>query len=156
MSRYRIGAGAVAAAALVGVLGAAVAGASGSATPSAMRLFSVDLPKTEIYVDNGKKGESPGDMILFAERLHRGSRSGQVVGRLEVLCTFVSERGSRCNGTMILAGGTLEAAGRVSFGGPRVRIPVVGGTKAYAGARGELAITEVNDSTDRYDITLQS
>jgi len=156
VSRTRIAGIALCLAAASAALVAAVAGASGSATPTSLRLFSVELPKTEVYVDNGKKGESPGDMILFAERLHRGSRSGPVVGRLEVVCTFVSERGSRCHGTLILANGTLEAAGRVVFAGPRVRLPVVGGTKSYAGARGELIITEVTDSTDRYDITLQS
>ena len=154
MPRRRITIAALVLTAAVATVVAAVAGASGSATPSPLRLYSVDLPKTEVYVDNGKQGESPGDVILFAERLHRGSRSGPVMGRVEVLCTFVSERGSYCNGTMILARGTLEAAGRVVFAGPRVRIPVVGGTKAYAGVRGELVITEVNEKTDRYDIAL--
>ena len=155
MPRSRITIVALALTAVAAIV-AAVAGASGSATPSSMRLVTVDLPKTEVYVDNGTKGESPGDVIFFAERLHRGSRFGPVMGRVEVMCAFESERESRCNGTLILARGTLEAAGRVLFTGPRTRIPVVGGTKAYAGARGELVITELDEKTDRYDITLQS
>lgn len=155
MSRIRVTTAAIGVAACAAALVAAVAGASGSAAPSSLNLVAVDLPKTEVYVDNGKKGESPGDVILFRERLHRGTRSGPVVGRTEVMCTFVNEQGSRCAGTVILGNGTLEAAGRVVFASATVRLPVVGGTKAYAGARGEVRFVDIADTATRYEITLK-
>jgi hypothetical protein len=145
---------AVATAAVAALAATGLAVGAGNATPSSFTLIGVDLPKSEVYLDNGRKGESAGDMVLFTQRIHRGSRSGPVVGRMEVICTAFSVRGSHCSGTIFLPNGTLTAAGALTFSTPVSRIPILGGTKGYAGARGELRFADVGDTAARYVVLL--
>ena len=49
--------------------------------------------------------------------------------------------------------GTLEAAGDVLFA-TSFSLPVVGGTRAYVGANGELTITQLSERKDGYVIEL--
>jgi len=154
MSRSRIIPVVLGLAATVAAVVAAVAGASGSATPTTLTLVGVQLPKTEVYVDNAGKGDGPGDVIIFAQRLHRGAASGSVVGRLEAVCTHLNARGSRCDGTMFLPRGTIVAGGPVLFGQRVSRLPVMGGTKGYAGVRGEIRFSDVGETAQRYVVTL--
>jgi len=106
-----------------------------------------------VYLDLGTKGEGPGDIALFGERLYRGSTSSPAFGRTEIRCMFFRQGQARCEGAIILPRGTIEAAGHITFG-KRIRLPVVGGTKAYAGARGELVLTELSEARSRYVVNL--
>jgi hypothetical protein len=142
---------------LVALLALAVAVGSGtlaSASPAtasqAMTLIAVDLPKSEVYVDAGAKGESPGDTLFFRETLLRG---GKRAGGSEVMCVFASRNAGRCQGTLRLGGGTLEAAGGIHFDGT-FSLPIVGGTGTYAGAQGVLRVIAVSERRSRYEVAL--
>jgi hypothetical protein len=141
--------------ALMLVLGIAVGGgtlASASSTASAqtMTLIAVDVPKSDIYVNVGSKGDGPGDTNLFREAL---LRDGKRVGVTEIMCTAMSRSAARCWGTMRLPGGTLEAAGAIHFA-RSFSVPVLGGTGTYRGASGELTVTPLGEKRDRYEIEL--
>jgi hypothetical protein len=142
---------------LVALLALAVVVGSGtlaSASPATasqtMTLIAVDLPKSELYVDAGAKGESPGDTMFFRENLLRG---GKRAGGSEVMCVFANRNAGRCQGTLRLAGGTLEAAGGIHFDGT-FSLPIVGGTGNYAGAGGVLRVIAVSEKRSRYEIEL--
>lgn len=132
-----------------------IASAAPSSTAQTLTLIAVDDPKREVYIDAGAKGEGPGDVLIFSELLHRRSARGEAVGRSEIVCIVVSRAGFRCEGTLLLPAGRLEAGGFVAFGNtPRFSVAILGGTRSYAGARGELVITSLGERRDRYVIRL--
>jgi len=133
----------------------ALAAAAAVASPSApgkqtLTYITVDLPKSRTYVDAGKKGDSIGDSDFFSESVLQG---GKRVGRTDVMCV-VGLVVDRCAGTITLLDGTLEASGAVRFAST-FALPVIGGTRAYTGARGELRITSLGDTRDRYVVVLE-
>jgi allene oxide cyclase-like protein len=97
------------------------------------------------YLDVGKKGISPGDMFLTTDAPVFDLQTGKRVGTSDGMETFVS---LRHQGTVWLHGTTRLRAGRIEGGGllrhsdRRQSLPVTGGTGAYAGARGEMTVTE--------------
>jgi hypothetical protein len=131
----------------------ALASASSTAVPRTMTLVAVDTKSGDHYVDLGAKGESIGDTIIFTELLRDPSRANKIVGHNEILCITVSRIAARCHGTLFLPGGRIEAAGTVRFR-KTFRVPIVGGTGSYAAAAGELVITALGDTRDRYVIRL--
>ena len=134
----------------VAVGSGALATASSTGTAQTMTLTTVDIPKSEKYVDVGAKGESVGDTLIFRETLQR---NGRKAGSISIMCVTTSRATSRCWGTMRMPEGTLEAAGDVLFA-KTFSLPVVGGTRTYAGTSGELAITQLTEKKDRYVIEL--
>jgi hypothetical protein len=130
--------------------GALASASSTEVLQEPLTLVAVDLPKREIYVDAGSKGDGPGDTIFFGESL---LQNGRKAGSSDVMCVFVSRNAGRCSGTLRLAGGTLEASGGTRFGG-RFSLPVVGGTGRYAGASGELTVVAVSEKRSRYELEL--
>jgi Allene oxide cyclase barrel like domain len=91
-----------------------------------------------------------------------GVKRGARVGTLKAVCLFVtqptSDSGtSLCTGVATLPAGTITVVGLVR--GAKFRVPIVGGTGAYTGAKGYLAITNnlggpnTNKSNDKFVIT---
>jgi len=97
------------------------------------------------YLDVGKKGISPGDMFLSTDVPLSDLQTGKRVGTSDGMETFVS---LRHQGTVWLhvAGrlrdGRIEGSGLLRHSDRRQSLPVTGGTGAYAGARGEMTVTE--------------
>jgi hypothetical protein len=91
-------------------------------------------------VDLGAKGVSPGDIeVVRARLLERGTRA--VIGRSELVCTFVDEVRSRvCRGTYILPKGRIVVGGSLMYR-QFYNLAVVGGTGLYDNARGTMALT---------------
>ena len=90
-------------------------------------------------IDAGKKGFSIGDAFIFSEQL---LQNGKQVGVDHIVCTHAADWPSSaesCSGTVVLANGTLQLSG-LSKRGP-FTVAVLGGTGAYAGARGSAKIT---------------
>jgi hypothetical protein len=128
-------------------LGGTFASASGS---QSLSFVAVENPKSEVYVDVGKKGDSPGDGVYFSERL---LANGKPAGRTEITCAFYSDRAGRCFGTIKLAGGTIEAGG-TDLAGKSFAVAVLGGTGTYANAAGVVRITELGPKRSRYEVQL--
>ena|SRR5690348_1827080 len=96
------------------------------------------------YVDNGRKGMSAGDMFLTTGAPLRdatGHRAGAFEG-METLLSLAHRGTVSVAGSLRLHGGTLVVAGTVRHTDKGQPLAVVGGTGAYAGARGELTQRE--------------
>ncbi len=144
--------GLVAIAALAAVILGSVLVASGGAQQPGERTFRlIEQEEGFAFVDNPPRSRgnprnpriSAGDMSVFTSRVF--AEGNRRVGRLLVSCTAV--RGGRnfarayfqCEGTYVLRDGTLAATAAFRGSeGENITIAVVGGTRAYEGARGSI------------------
>ena len=143
---------------------------AGCQTSSAAMDFTLvqALPDIDI-TDVGAKGDSPGDTEEFYAPLTRdGKPAGHVSGVLiiEAMPNNVTgvagaeERLTLLNfdlpdGLIMVGGQALYPVGEQTMRpqAPTVR-PVIGGTKAYIGARGELTTTKQSDQTYLHEFHL--
>ena len=106
--------------------------------PATIRINDRQLAVTR--VDLGAKGVSPGDIEVVRARLtERGT--GTVIGRSELVCSFVDDVRSRvCRGTYILPKGRIVVGGSLMYR-QFYDLAVVGGTGLYDNARGTMTLT---------------
>jgi hypothetical protein len=106
--------------------------------PATIRITDRELAVTR--VDLGRKGTSPGDIeVVRVQLLQRGTAN--VIGRSELVCTFVDGRRSRvCRGTYILPKGKIVVGGSLLYR-QFYDLGIVGGTGLYDNARGSLTVT---------------
>ena len=103
-------------------------------------------------LDLGHKGTSVGDQFF-----ERGTLSGAAAGRFQLVTQLVA--GNARHGTeqseitVFVKHGTIEAAGAHGTRSHYV-MPVVGGTGAYRGASGELAVAPGKHGSEQVTITL--
>ncbi len=97
----------------------------------------------EAEVDLGREGFSPGDFIIFEEKLFDNTRTERI-GRDSVRC----EAGLRtftCEGTLRIKGqGKIRIAGTIFRPTDNV-IPVTGGTQDFRGVGGSLQFFGLGD-----------
>jgi hypothetical protein len=108
--------------------------------PATIRIYDRQLAVTR--VDIGSRGTSPGDVEVLRLRLLQ--RTGRVLGRGELVCTFSDSRRSRvCRGTYALPRGKLVVGGSISS---RLfyDLAVLGGTGLYDNARGTMTVTRMS------------
>jgi hypothetical protein len=137
----------LAVAALVIAAAAALTHTAASATdaPRTITVFEPFVGGHDHYVDQGKKGISPGDMFLSTDLPIYDAQTGRRIGSSDGMETMVS---LRHNGTAMLYGSARLADGRIELAAllrhsDREQTGVVvGGTGAYAGARGSATIVE--------------
>jgi hypothetical protein len=139
---------------VVGIAVGSVSLASAAPSASAPRTLTFVAVETgkEVFVDVGAKGDSPGDSSSFGEKLYAG---GKLIGRSEIVCVSYGPAKTRCNGTLRLPAGTIEAGGSIRFG-RTFSVPILGGTGSYMGAGGVARITELNEKRSRYVVRLTS
>jgi Dirigent-like protein len=108
----------------------------------------VSVTTTSKYVDKRPAGVGAGDVIVERDRLlndraqfgkPKGARVGWDTGRF----TFVSAEVARFRGTAHLPGGTLTVKGRVRIANPNGVLTLVGGTGAWAHARGSVTVRDL-------------
>jgi hypothetical protein len=144
--------------------------ASAITKPQVFSLLEVGGPNRNLGPGTGFDENGPptlGARFAFTNGLFKwaGSKRGARVGRIEGLCTItkldVAAFGATvaCTGTAFLPGGQLQAQGTLVFSekaGPTSYISIVGGTGAYAGARGYLKSTELgkngSNSNDEFHV----
>lgn len=106
---------------------------------------------------------SPGDRVFLVDTLYawKGGKRGARVGHIESTLTFMSAFGSHgatveISGQMFLPGGSLfiTGIGHVAQGPNHFRLPVLGGTGTYAGARGTIDLRDLGRGADKSDIAL--
>ncbi len=128
------------------VLFAAAAGAAVAAAVVAVRVPATTGPATIRITDTqtgyrrvGAPLQRPGQVEIIQQRLYN-PRISKVIGRGDLLCTYVNRRRRQCNGTYSLPRGGLVVAGLVES--RRVfELAIVDGTGLYGNARGTLAVT---------------
>jgi len=138
-----------AAAALVSGVGAS----SGDASSGVASLRFYERPGVTTVVDNAPKGKkaSRGDIILYTNPVF--DRQGTQVGADHGVCTVIGVGQSQCDATLVLPRGQIVTHGvegtRTSF-----EIAVLGGTGAYAGARGTMTARPIKDGGSTILISL--
>ncbi|MFL5955171.1 MAG: hypothetical protein ACJ76I_13800 [Gaiellaceae bacterium] len=116
---------------------------TGTATAATTTLHLTEKQTFQRYVDNGAKGESPGDIRTFGGTVFD---QGKRVGHDRIRCVVAA----KCDAQVWIVGGSLIAKGFV--GGQRFTAKITGGTGRYAGARG--TVTVVGGPVTRYTVHL--
>ena len=140
--------------ALVG--GTVIANAGGANITAAETITVLGTTTKDRYVDVGKPGFSPGDVLVFVERLN-DEADDSVVGKGRIQCTVHVGDWAICVGTFDFTGrGEIVGEGLVPFGGDEVPfdVPVTGGTGDFTNVRGEVHIEPVSDGVERESFEL--
>jgi hypothetical protein len=130
---------------LLSILPAAV-GQAGPQKTLTIKLRSVVQTTTANDVE--PKGPSAGDRVTVTDRLYNlvpqfGKPKGALVGRDTATVTVLAgNRGVDVRGVTRLPRGTIRTSGQISFGATSWRVPVVGGSGRFSGARGSVAVDE--------------
>jgi hypothetical protein len=131
---------------------AAVIAASGSAQePSTTKLHLVSTDQAAVGFQP-RHDVRQGDRVGFGDRV-----TGDDTGFDRGICTVIGTRQARqalCNVELRLSNGTLSAQGLIDQRQDgKARLSVIGGTGAYAGARGTAETKNVGN-TDRTNIQI--
>jgi hypothetical protein len=109
-------------------------------------------------IDVGAPGLSLGDQVVFSGNL---IRSGVQVGRVGVVCTFVSTANpdrveAQCPGTAILPGGQITIQGTIVNRALNFTLPITGGSGLYDRAQGQMVSHDVSTPTQpQVELTFQ-
>jgi hypothetical protein len=100
-------------------------------------------------IDVGAPGFSLGDEVVFSGNL---LRNGKQVGRIGVVCTFVSTANAarveaQCPTTSILPGGQITTQGTIVNRSLNFTLPITGGSGQYQGAGGQVVSRDVSTPT---------
>jgi hypothetical protein len=100
-------------------------------------------------IDVGAPGFSLGDEVVFSGNL---LRHGQQVGRVGVVCTFVSTANAdrveaQCPTTSILPGGQITTQGTIVNRSLNFTLPITGGSGQFQGAGGQVVSRDISTPT---------
>jgi hypothetical protein len=99
-------------------------------------------------IDNAPTGDSPGDLLVFTERLYNAR--GKQIGSDAASCVRLFDQTSLCTGVYKLPGGQIHV--QLIQPGPTgtYEQAVVGGTGRFAGARGIVMVAQNASKGDRF------
>jgi hypothetical protein len=132
-----------------------VAPAAALTRPETFSLIDVEASMTALDPGaNFSENALPvlGSRFTFVDRLYRwaGQRRGGLVGRIEGLCTFTAAEARVgvtvfCTASWHLPRGQILGAAFIRFAEnvSAFRVPVIGGTGAYANARGFIEVRDL-------------
>ena len=143
---------------LLFVFSMVVASASAIDRPQTFGLLEIDESDASVSLGfDFQRLPRPGDQFAFKSGLYKwaGTKRGARVGRDEGHCTFVRVAGNEqhlaldahCAASFFLARGTIvvEAFLTLPEGPLNSDVPVIGGTGAYANARGFVHIRDLGN-----------
>ena len=138
---------------VVGAVSPALGSSQGAASTSSdkqqtIRVLAV-FTEFDANIDVGAPGFSLGDEVVFSGNL---LRNGQQVGRVGVVCTFVSTANAnrveaQCPTTSILPGGQITTQGTIVNRSLNFTLPITGGSGRYQGAGGEVVSRDISTPT---------
>jgi hypothetical protein len=115
-----------------------------AATAATTTLHLTEKQTFHHYVDQGAKGESPGDIRTFGGTVFQ---HGSKIGHDRIRCVVAA----RCDAQVWIRGGSLISRGFIAHG-PSFSAKITGGTGKYASARG--SVTVVGGPVTRYTVKL--
>ena len=119
---------------------------------SAERIVVVERPAGETTVDLGAKGDSIGDLLVFANKIY-DSGNKLLLGSDQGYCVrTVVGKSWECIWTLILKDGQITVEGPFMEAGDSL-MSVTGGTGKYAGARGSMKLHPRDATPTGYDFT---
>ena len=133
------------------VLAAATALASMPAL-AAEQIVVVERPVGETTVDLGAKGDSVGDLLVFANKVYDAANKTQLGTDNGYCVRTVVGKSWECFWTLTLKGGQITVEGPFMDSGDSL-LAVTGGTGKYAGARGSMKLHPRDPTPTAYDFT---
>lgn len=139
---------------LLGLIGGTVVANAGADITSPETFTLVGTTIKDRFADVGKQGNSPGDVLVFVNRLT--DETDAVVGKARIQCTLHVGEWAICIGAFDISGrGEIVGEGMVPFS-PDITsfdVPVTGGTGDFSNVRGEVNVTP-NDTgeVDTFDL----
>ena len=130
---------------------------SGADKQQAIRVLAV-FTEFDANIDVGAPGFSLGDEVAFSGNL---LRHGAQVGRVGVVCTFVSTQNAdrveaQCPGTATLPGGQIAVQGVIVNRSLNFTLPITGGSGRYERAQGQMVSRDVSTPTQpQVELTFQ-
>ena len=133
------------------VLAAAAALASMPAL-AAEQIVVVERPVGETTVDLGAKGDSVGDLLVFANKIYDSANKTQLGTDNGYCVRTVVGKSWECFWTLTLKAGQITVEGPFMDSGDSL-LAVTGGTGKYAGARGSMKLHPRDATPTGYDFT---
>jgi hypothetical protein len=119
---------------------------------AAQQIKLVERPVGETTVDLGAKGDSVGDMLVFANGVYDAANKNQL-GTDQGFCVrTIVGKSWECLWTLTLKGGQITVEGPFLDEGDSLLV-VTGGTGQYAGAKGSLKLHPRDATPTGYDFT---
>ncbi|MDE2347777.1 MAG: Allene oxide cyclase [Gammaproteobacteria bacterium] len=115
-------------------------------------LHVVEHALTDATLDLGAKGDSPGDLLTFANPVFDAANRRRVGADQGYCIRVVAGRSWECFWTLTLKTGQITVEGPFRDGVDSV-LAVTGGTGAYAGARGSMKLHARDAAGTSYDFT---
>ena len=135
------------------VLAAAAALASMPAL-AAEQIVVVERPVGETTVDLGAKGDSVGDLLVFANKIYDSANKTQLGTDNGYCVRTVVGKSWECFWTLTLKAGQITVEGPLLDSGDSL-LAVTGGTGKYAGARGSMKLHPRDPTPTGYDFTYE-
>jgi allene oxide cyclase len=121
---------------------------------AAEQIKVVERPVGETTVDLGAKGDSIGDMLVFANGVFDTANKTQVGTDQGYCVRTIVGKSWECFWTLILKGGQITVEGPFMDSGDSL-LAVTGGTGKYAGARGSMKLHPRDPTPTGYDFTYE-
>jgi hypothetical protein len=135
------------------VLTAAAALASMPAL-AAEQIVLVERPVGETTVDLGAKGDSVGDLLVFANKVYDAANKTQLGTDNGYCVRTIVGKSWECFWTLTLKAGQITVEGPFMDSGDSL-LAVTGGTGKYAGARGSMKLHPRDPTPTGYDFTYE-
>ncbi len=119
---------------------------------AAEQIKVVERPVGETTVDLTAKGDSVGDMLVFANGVFDAANKTQVGTDQGYCIRTVVGKSWECFWTLMLKAGQITVAGPFMDEGDSL-LAVTGGTGKYAGAKGSLKLHPRDPTPTAYDFT---
>jgi Dirigent-like protein len=128
-------------------------------TPGTVHHFVlVDHTGPTKYNDIGKKGPSVGDTFTFSETVTRDNTEiGIAGGTCTQIAVSKTSQSQQCVITAAIPEGQFTIQGIATFSASSpdaVDYAITGGTGAYRDARGEVTVTQLDDTSDRIVVNI--
>ena len=124
--------------------------AGGKPAALTVTLTLVERATTDAVTDTGKKGDSAGDLLTFANALYNAGNTKKVGSDNGYCVRTVVGKSWECWWTTFLAGGQITVEGPFLDAGPS-KLSITGGTGKYSRARGWMDLRARNDKGTEYD-----
>jgi allene oxide cyclase len=128
-----------------------VAAPFGAASADDMQSIKVvERATTDAVTDTGKEGDTVGDLLTFANEVYDEANANKIGSDTGWCIRTVAGASWECAWTLSLSDGQINVAGPFLDAGDSV-LAIVGGTGAYAGARGEMKLHARDAKGSEYD-----
>ena len=119
---------------------------------AAEQIKVVERPVGETTIDLGAKGDSVGDLLVFANGIFDAANKTQVGTDQGYCVRTIVGKSWECNWTLLLTGGQITVEGPFMDEGDSL-FTVTGGTGKYAGAKGSMKLHPRDAKSTSYDFT---